>query len=106
MSSWAIYYDVTYLPAMTKLPQETKPEFAARTQAAICEAVGVPAGEFDGSLWYSKSVQESLLTSQREICAKALLSYYFGEKETEDDASILNQSSPPHVQDDRPTVIS
>ncbi|KHJ85142.1 hypothetical protein OESDEN_15137 [Oesophagostomum dentatum] len=52
MSSWATYYDITYLPPMTRLPEETKSEFAARTQAAICEVVGVPAGHFDGSLWY------------------------------------------------------
>ncbi|CAJ0607282.1 unnamed protein product [Cylicocyclus nassatus] len=106
MSSWAIYYDVTYLPSMIKLPTETKVEFAARTQAVICDVVGVPAGQFDGSMFYSKTMQERVRTCQREICANALRTFYFGEEKTEEEDSKASESIPAQVQDDRPIVVN
>ncbi|VDL74816.1 unnamed protein product [Nippostrongylus brasiliensis] len=52
MTSWALPLDITYLAPLTRQPQETNMDFAARAQSVIAEVVGVPAGQFDGSLYY------------------------------------------------------
>ncbi|EYC23892.1 hypothetical protein Y032_0014g2201 [Ancylostoma ceylanicum] len=106
MCSWATYYDVTYLPSMVRLSHETNAEFAARVQATISDVIGVPAGEFDGSFWYSKSEQQRLLGLQREACATALLSYHTEKERTESDDGYFSVSSAATGQDDRPTQVN
>ncbi|KIH64476.1 Acyltransferase [Ancylostoma duodenale] len=106
MCSWATYYDVTYLPSMVRLSHETNAEFAARVQATICDVIGVPAGEFDGSFWYSKTEQQRLLGLQRETCATALLTYHTDKERTESDDGYFSVSSAAAGQDDRPTQVN
>ncbi|KAK6735206.1 hypothetical protein RB195_018407 [Necator americanus] len=100
MCSWATYYDVTYLPSMTQFSHETNAEFAARVQAVICDVIDVPAGEFDGSLWYNKSERRRLLDLQKEICATALLSYHRDKEKMESDDGYYSVSSGFAAQED------
>ncbi|KJH52074.1 hypothetical protein DICVIV_01776 [Dictyocaulus viviparus] len=75
MSSWAISYDVTYLDKMCRFSQETEEDFAARAQKVVSNFIGVPACEFSGLMWYSKSEQRRLLEVQKKTCASAIMSY-------------------------------
>ncbi|VDL81679.1 unnamed protein product [Nippostrongylus brasiliensis] len=71
MTSWALPLNITYLAPLTRQPQETNMDFAARAQSVIAEVVGVPAGQFDGSLYYSKTEQRRVRELQQEMCAWA-----------------------------------
>uniref|UniRef100_A0A183F2Y3 PlsC domain-containing protein n=1 Tax=Heligmosomoides polygyrus TaxID=6339 RepID=A0A183F2Y3_HELPZ len=108
MTSWATPYDVTYLAPMTRLPHETDTEFAARTQFAISDVVGVPASDFNGSMWYSKSEQRRVLEQQKAMCATALLSHLkdTAEKIDSEDGyfSLTTSASSSHCSS--PTAIS
>ncbi|KAJ1360257.1 hypothetical protein KIN20_019184 [Parelaphostrongylus tenuis] len=85
MSSWAVFYNVTYLAPMTHSSHETDDEFAARVQVRISDTVGVPAGKFDGYMWYNKLEQRRLLELQKEMCAAALTSHKWLESSESDD---------------------
>ncbi|CAK5084133.1 unnamed protein product [Meloidogyne enterolobii] len=48
VTSWAIVYNVHYLPPQKCRPQESPIEFAARIQRIIASLVGVRAAPSDG----------------------------------------------------------
>ncbi|CAJ0570234.1 unnamed protein product, partial [Mesorhabditis spiculigera] len=69
MISWAVVYEVTYLPKMVKSPEEDPANFATRCQTAIAEAAGITASTFDGGLWYKKEEQKRLRELQQKTCS-------------------------------------
>uniref|UniRef100_A0AC34R9N8 Phospholipid/glycerol acyltransferase domain-containing protein n=1 Tax=Panagrolaimus sp. JU765 TaxID=591449 RepID=A0AC34R9N8_9BILA len=70
LSSWASVYDIYYLDAQTKKPDETPDEFASRVQTLIAEAIGTIPAQFDGSVWYKKQEREKYKNALKEKCAK------------------------------------
>ncbi|CAJ0953706.1 unnamed protein product, partial [Mesorhabditis belari] len=92
MSSWALVYDVTYLPKMSKRVSESAAEFAGRCQSAIGETAGIPVSGFDGGLKYKQEEQQKLRVLQEKICAEKLVELFF-DGESSMDGSISEHSS-------------
>lgn len=73
MTSWAIVYDVYYLPKMVKGEDESAALFAGRVQRAICEAAHIEALPFDGFLWYKENERSRYRIQQQFNNAQVLL---------------------------------
>ncbi|CAD5230129.1 unnamed protein product [Bursaphelenchus okinawaensis] len=73
LTSWATVYDITYLPAQTRLPGETAEEFASRVQQLIAEAIDVDPSPYDGGVYYKKHMREKYKKIIQEQCAQELV---------------------------------
>lgn len=73
ITSWAIIYDVYYLPKMVKGEHESAAAFASRVQHAICDAASIEPLSFDGFLWYKEHERERYRTQQQFSNAQVLL---------------------------------
>lgn len=82
LSSWAVVYDVIYLPVEHKNPKETNDEFAARVQRQIAEAAQIQITKFDGGFFYKRETerQRHFQDIRAQIASKLLLHGAFQEK--------------------------
>lgn len=72
LTSWAIVYNVHYLPPQKCRPQESPTEFAARIQRIIASRVGVKAVPCDGGIWYKELERWKAKAEWQRRCATEL----------------------------------
>lgn len=72
MMSWAVVYEIKYLPKEQRFPFESNGQFAARVQGLIAEAAGIQQGRFDGGFWYKKTDQQRVHEDQQRLVAACL----------------------------------
>uniref|UniRef100_A0A915DNT7 Uncharacterized protein n=1 Tax=Ditylenchus dipsaci TaxID=166011 RepID=A0A915DNT7_9BILA len=73
LTSWAIVYDIYYLPVQHRRQGETSTEFARRVQCLIAEAASCPPASFDGGLLYKQAEKTKLLKLAQHNCAQQIM---------------------------------
>ncbi|KAK0399565.1 hypothetical protein QR680_003109 [Steinernema hermaphroditum] len=72
-TSWAIVYNVYYLPPMTKLPNESQEEFAQRVQTLIAQTANINVGPLDLKLFKKKDEQERYKDNAQKLLSRMVL---------------------------------
>ncbi|KAI1709805.1 acyltransferase domain-containing protein [Ditylenchus destructor] len=73
LTSWAIVYDVYYLPVQRRYRHEDATEFARRVQCLIAEAADCAPAGYDGGVFYKQHEKHKHLRTAQQRCAYQLL---------------------------------
>uniref|UniRef100_A0A1I7ZDA7 PlsC domain-containing protein n=1 Tax=Steinernema glaseri TaxID=37863 RepID=A0A1I7ZDA7_9BILA len=71
-TSWAIVYNVYYLPPMTKLPEESQEQFALRVQKTIAQAANIDTVSLDLKLLRKKEERERCKETAQKVLSTFL----------------------------------